>query len=78
MSVSAVAISAVLASTLLALTLARSAEAAATAVPLGVATSFAVTAGSGITNTGPTTVDGDIATFPTTSITGLQTLCCTE
>ena len=46
------------------------AQAAATAVPLGTADSFAVLAGAGITNTGPTTVNGDIGTFPTTTITG--------
>ncbi len=43
---------------------------AATAVGLGTADSFAVLAGSGITNTGPTTVTGDIGTYPTTTITG--------
>ena len=46
------------------------AEAAATSVPLGTAGSFAVLAGSGITNTGPTTIAGDIGTFPTTTIVG--------
>jgi hypothetical protein len=52
------------------LTLAGSAAAAATAVPLGTAGSFAVLAGAGITNTGSTTVDGDLGTFPTTTING--------
>src|ERR1700730_12006305 len=52
------------------LTLVGGAAAAATAVPLGTADSFAVLAGAGITNTGPTTINGDIGTFPTTTITG--------
>ena len=48
--------------------------AAATAIDLGTATSFAVLAGSGITNTGPTTIAGDVGTFPTTSMTGFDTV----
>jgi hypothetical protein len=47
-----------------------SSAAAASAVPLATADSFAVLAGAGITNTGPTTVSGDIGTFPTTTING--------
>jgi Ice-binding-like len=54
---------------LVALVLATSA-AAATAVPLATADSFAVLAGAGITNTGPTTINGDVGTFPTTTIVG--------
>jgi hypothetical protein len=59
---------------LLSLALASSASAAATPVPLATADSFAILAGSGNTNTGPTTVNGDIGTFPTTTITGPGTL----
>jgi hypothetical protein len=47
---------------------------AATAVPLGAAQSFAVLAGGGITNTGASTVSGDIGSFATTSIDGGITL----
>jgi hypothetical protein len=53
---------------------AASAMAAPTAPPLGAVGSFSVIAGAGITNTGPTTVGGDIGTFPTTSITGLGSM----
>jgi hypothetical protein len=58
----------------LALSLAASAGAAATAVPLASTGSFSVLAGAGISNTGPTTVSGDIGTFPTTSINGLGSM----
>ena len=44
--------------------------AATAAIDLGTASSFAVLAGSGITNTGPTTITGDVGTFPTTSMSG--------
>jgi cell division septation protein DedD len=60
----------VVVASLMALTLARASGAAATAVPLGAAGSFAVLAGAGVTNTGPTTVNGDVGTFPTTTVTG--------
>lgn len=46
------------------------ANAAPTAVPLGTADSFAVLAGAGVTATGANTLNGDIGTFPTTSVTG--------
>jgi hypothetical protein len=58
------------------LLLATSAQ-AATQVPLGAADSFAVLAGAGITNTGPTTLNGDLGTFPTTSISGSSSLTVT-
>jgi hypothetical protein len=50
------------------------AGAAQAPVPLGAAQSFAVLAGAGITNTGPTTINGDVGTFPTTSQTGFGTV----
>lgn len=51
-----------------------SAQAATAPVPLGTAKSFVVLAGAGVTNTGKTTLNGDLGTFPTTAITGLSTL----
>src|SRR5438309_11439445 len=48
--------------------------AAAAPVPLGAAGQFGVLAGAGITNTGPTTITGDVGTFPTTSETGFGTV----
>jgi hypothetical protein len=62
-----------LASTGLLLTVAPTSQ-AATFVSLGTADSFAVLAGSGITNTAATTLSGDIGTFPTTTETGFTTL----
>ena len=48
-----------------------------TAVGLGTAEPFSVLAGAGITNTGPTTLGGDIGTYPTPTITGVSELTIT-
>lgn len=53
---------------------AQGASQASHPVTLGTAKSFVVLAGAGITNTGPTTLNGDIGTFPTTSITGAASM----
>ncbi len=53
------------------------ADAATSAVPLGATSAFGVLAGSGITNTGSTTINGDIGTYPTTSITGSGSMTIT-
>ncbi|MGW0366790.1 ice-binding family protein [Streptomyces sp. NPDC002990] len=46
------------------------ADALATPVPLGTATSFAVLAGAAVTNTGPSVITGDVGVHPGTSISG--------
>lgn len=45
--------------------------------PLGTTSQFGVLAGSGITNTGATTVTGDLGTFPTPTITGSASITTT-
>jgi hypothetical protein len=50
---------------------------AAGQVGLGTATGFAVLAGAGITNTGATTVTGDVGTYPTTTRTGFGSVTLT-
>jgi len=54
-----------------------SAGAAQAPVGLGTSGSFGVLAGSGITNTGPTVITGDIGSFPTPSETGLGSVVLT-
>src|SRR5580698_7206968 len=52
------------------MSLAGATEAAGTAPPLGTAGAFAVLAGSGITNTGATTISGDTGSSPTSVESG--------
>lgn len=51
--------------------------AGAATVDLGSAASFAILAGTGITNTGPTTVIGNIGSFPTPAMTGFASVSLT-
>jgi type VI secretion system secreted protein VgrG len=55
---------------LAALVAANVAVAAQPPVFLGTATSFAVLAGQGVTNTGPTVVNGDLGTWPNPAVVG--------
>ena len=54
---------------LVALVFAGSAQ-AQTAVGMGTAETFAILAGAGVTNTGPSVINGDLGTAPTPSVTG--------
>lgn len=63
-----IAAPAVAAALVLSFVLGSPAAAAQARVGLGTATSFSVLAGSGITNTGATTVNGNIGSFPTPTI----------
>lgn len=49
-------------------------SAATAPVPLAASGQFAVLAGAGVTNIGPTTITGDVGTFPTTARTGFGTV----
>jgi hypothetical protein len=51
-----------------------SAQAATAPVPLGTASSYVVLAGLGVTNTGKTTLNGDVGSFPAPAMTGMNTV----
>jgi hypothetical protein len=53
---------------------AGTASAAVGTVPLGAAQSFVVLAGTGVAATGANTLNGDLGTFPTTTVTGPGTI----
>ena len=63
-------LAAVISLTLIATLALASSSQAQTAVGLGTADSFAVLAGAGVTNTGPSVVNGNLGTSPNPSVTG--------
>ena len=68
------AVTAAVAATALTIVGGGAASAAVAPVPLGTAQSFVVLAGTGVAATGPITLNDDIGTFPTTTITGPGTI----